>query len=110
MSIAEDYTPPHRIARGTRRARRRRPVTIYDPKLLGIMQRAFEAACSQLPVELTGTDMGRQNLARRVLVYVDRGERDPRQLAYLAGEDVRDVERAERRKSSALREETYAAG
>ena len=100
--------PPHRERHS--RARRQRPITVYDPKLLSTMQRAFEAACKQVPAVLTRTELGRQNLARRVLAHVDRGERDPRRLAYLAAKDVGETERVERRKSPALWEETYAAG
>ena len=85
-------------------------VTVYDPKLLSAMRRALAAACSQLPPVLTSTELGRQNLARRVLAHVDRGERDPRRLAYLAANDVGEAERVDRRKSPALWEETYAAG
>lgn len=110
MSIAENCTPPHRVARGTGRVTPHRPVAVYDPKLLRAMRRAFEAASRQLPAVLTRTESGRRILARRVLIHVDRGKRDPRRLAHLAVKDVGGAERVERRTSPVLWEETYAAG
>ena len=110
MSIPEASTPPHRLARSTGAARGQMSVTVYDPKLLSMMRRAFAAACSELPPVLTSTEPGRQNLARRILAHVDRGERDPRRLAYLAAGEVGEAERVERRKFPAFWEEIYAVG
>jgi hypothetical protein len=92
MSIAETGTPPNHPLEIAPTASPRTPLAVYDPKLLSTMLSAFRSACRQLPAMITGAELGRRNLARRILVHVDRGERDVRRLAYLSARDVsRDV-------------------
>jgi hypothetical protein len=64
--------------------------SVYEPKILSTMRVAFGAACEALPNKVVDTEKARQNLARRIMIHMDRGEYDSDRLAKLA---VRDVER-----------------
>jgi hypothetical protein len=68
--------------------KRRAPTTLYDPKLLRTMLSAFASACHQLPTVVTSCELRRRDLARYILIHVDRGERNAQRLAYLASNDL----------------------
>jgi hypothetical protein len=65
------------------------PLTFYEPDLLKKMRLAFDAACKHLSNEVAESETWRLNLARRVFLHVEHGERDPCTLAFLAAEDLR---------------------
>jgi hypothetical protein len=90
MSLLKPHTSAPRVSTGMRIARRRAPpATVYDPKLLSTMLSAFTSACGQLPAAVRSCELSRSSLARRILVHVDRGERNAQRLAYLASNDLR---------------------
>jgi hypothetical protein len=65
------------------------PLTFYEPDLLKKMRLAFDAARKHLSNEVAESETWRLNLARRVFLHVEHGERDPCTLAFLAAEDLR---------------------
>ena len=88
MSIAEAGTPPEPpFGNGARRATR---ATLDRLRSEAAKHNAIgiPSACRQLPADDHGAELGRRNLARRILAHVDRGERDVRRLAYLSARDV----------------------
>jgi hypothetical protein len=62
---------------------------MYPPNLLRAMRFAFDAACKQLSNETADLESRRIDLARRIFVHVDEGERDQEKLAFLALRDIR---------------------
>ena len=89
MTLLKSHIPTPHASTGKRIGRRRAPGPVYDPKLLGTMQSAFASACRQLPAAITICELSRRNLARRILIHADRGERNTQRLADLASEDLR---------------------
>jgi hypothetical protein len=60
---------------------------VYGPETLKIMTDAFDLAHDCLPSRLQGSAHGRRKLAFFILRNMERGERDPTCLAYLAALD-----------------------
>jgi len=60
---------------------------VYGPGTLKVMVEAFDHAHDCLPSSLQGSAHGRRKLAFLFLRNMDRGERDPTCLAYLAALD-----------------------
>ena len=53
----------------------------FDDFTTGLMGRAFDAACRDLP---EGDDLPREVIARRIIRAASKGERDPRRLRAIA--------------------------
>jgi hypothetical protein len=56
----------------------------YGPETVAVMTAAFEKACEYVSPPTNGDDEAHRKLASIILRHVDRGERDPRQLALAA--------------------------
>lgn len=88
MSFPKTHPSALRVSTSMRTVKRRAPTTLYDPKLLRTMLSAFASACHQLPTVVTSCELRRRDLARYILIHVDRGERNAQRLAYLASNDL----------------------
>jgi hypothetical protein len=60
---------------------------VHNPETLKIMTEAFDRANDCVPSKFQGYAHGRRKLALLILRHMERGERDPVCLAYLAALD-----------------------
>jgi hypothetical protein len=56
----------------------------YDPETIDVMTAAFDSVCQSVSKQLNGNDDVKRMLALIILRHVDRGERNPQQLADVA--------------------------
>ena len=56
----------------------------YSPEIVSIMTAAFDMVCQSVSTEMNANDAVKKTLALIILRHVDRGERDPEQLADIA--------------------------